>query len=288
MVEKNEIANVWYIDGNDLKNGNKIITKINYKDREIAILKSERNLYYSNLLIKDNDNIYWKLGIAPIIFKKFVNVNIDNTLKENKQYCEDIYNALSELDIGEFFNKKIKEQRYFNKCELKYISKYYPELYDNALKCRKDYLKKQKIENEQKEQERERIEKEEVGIANEILENKISDMKARILLGEEVEINEIVFYKDNNYHNGKTFQNNILYLANKYGIEIPLATKGFINNRLVKYDFGTGNFSYKVINNNKKASTKIHEYMNKIANKVKEEYKKEKIVEKNKNKNELE
>lgn len=288
MVEKNEIANVWYIDNNELKNGNKVISKTNYKDREIAILKSERNFVYSNLLIKDKDNIYWKLGIAPIQFEKFVTVNIDNTQKEHKQYCDDIYNALSNLDLEKFFNKKVSEKRYFNKCELMYISKHYQGLYENALKCRNDYLEKQKIEEEQRTQEREKAEKEEVEIANEILDSKISDMKERIHLGEEVEVEEIVFYKNNNYHNGKTYQNNILYLASQYGIEIPLATKGFINNRLVKYNFGTGNFSYKIINNNKKASTKIHEYMDKIANKVQEEYSRNKSINKIKNKEVLE
>lgn len=288
MVEKNEIANVWYIDNNELKNGNKVISKTNYKDREIAILKSERNFVYSNLLIKDKDNIYWKLGIAPIQFEKFVTVNIDNTQKEHKQYCDDIYNALSNLDLEKFFNKKVSEKRYFNKCELMYISKHYQGLYENALKCRNDYLEKQKIEEEQRTQEREKAEKEEVEIANEILDSKISDMKERIHLGEEVEVEEIVFYKNNNYHNGKTYQNNILYLASQYGIEIPLATKGFINNRLVKYNFGTGNFSYKIINNNKKASTKIHEYMDKIANKVQEEYSRNKSIDKIKNKEVLE
>lgn len=282
MVEKNEIANVWYIDNNELKNGNKVISKINYKGKEIAILKSERNFYYSNFLIKDKDNIYWNLGISPIHFEKFVSVNIDDTIKENKKYCDDIYNALSSLDLEKFFNKKMEKKDYFNKCELKYISKYYPSLYENALKCRNDFLEKRRIEEEQEKQKLEREHKEQVEIAQEILDSKISDIKEKIYLGEEVEIEEIVFYKDHNYINGKTFQNNILYLASQYGIEIPLATKGFINNRLVKYNFGTGNFSYKIIKNNKKASTKIHEYMKKIADKVQQEYAINKSKDKNK------
>ena len=42
MIEKNKIENVWFIDDNELKNANKIVTKINYKGQEIVVLKSEK------------------------------------------------------------------------------------------------------------------------------------------------------------------------------------------------------------------------------------------------------
>jgi len=60
-------------------------------------------------------------------------------------------------------------------------------------------------------------------------------------------------------------------LAKQYGIEIPLATQGFINNRLVKYNFRTGAFSFYA-SSNKRASTKMHEYMREIHKKVQEEF----------------
>ena len=37
MIEKNKIENVWFIDDNELKNANKIVTKINYKGQEIVV-----------------------------------------------------------------------------------------------------------------------------------------------------------------------------------------------------------------------------------------------------------
>lgn len=287
MVEKNEIAKVWYIENNELKNGNKIICKTNYKGREIAVLKSGKNFSYADMLIKDNDNVYWKLNIAPICFRDFVTCNIDimNGHKEPTQYskyCDDIFNALSKLDMEKFFNKMIDNNKYFNKCQLKYISKHYPKMYEKAENCRNSFLEKSRLEEEQRKQEIEKANTEQVEITNEIFEDKLYKIKLAINLDKEVQVEELVFYKDNKYENGKTTQNCILYLAKEYGIQIPIATQGFINNRLVSYDFGNGSFAYKLTNNNKRASTAMHEYLGKIGNEVKKEFKieQEKLKEK--------
>ena len=62
-------------------------------------------------------------------------------------------------------------------------------------------------------------------------------------------------------------------LAKQYGINIPLATQGFINNRLVSYDFGNGTFAYKITDKNKKASNVMHKYLIEISKCVKSEFK---------------
>ena len=85
----------------------------------------------------------------------------------------------------------------------------------------------------------------------------ISLIKYKIFIGETIPIENFEFYKDDKYENGKTIQNNILYLAKYYGIEIPIATQGFINNRLVNYNFKTGLFAYKITDKNKKYSYKM-------------------------------
>lgn len=64
-------------------------------------------------------------------------------------------------------------------------------------------------------------------------------MKYKIFIGEMVSVEDFEFYKDDKY-SGRTIQNNILYLAKLYGIKIPLATQGFINNRLKSYNFKQG------------------------------------------------
>ena len=273
MIEKNKIENVWFIDDNELKNANKIVTKINYKGQEIVVLKSEKERIYTDLLIKDNNKVYWNLGIAPVKFQNFIDVLNNQADLKTIKYCNDISNAYKKLDLECFFNKKINEKRYFNKCELKYISIHIPALYDKAQNSREIFLAEREKEKAIELQKRAKAEQEQVDITNEIFEKKLNEIKQNINLDKEIQIEDFVFYKDNKYENGKTTQNCILYLAKQYGINIPLATQGFINNRLVSYDFGNGTFAYRITNKNKKASDVMHKYMIDISKCVKAEFK---------------
>jgi len=273
VIEKNKIENVWFIDDNELKNANKIVTKINYKGQEIVVLKSEKERIYTDLLIKDNNKVYWNLGIAPVKFQNFIDVLNNQADLKTIKYCNDISNAYKKLDLECFFNKKINEKRYFNKCELKYISIHIPALYDKAQNSREIFLAEREKEKAIELQKRAKAEQEQVDITNEIFEKKLNEIKQNINLDKEIQIEDFVFYKDNKYGNGKTTQNCILYLAKQYGINIPLATQGFINNRLVSYDFGNGTFAYRITNKNKKASDVMHKYMIDISKCVKVEFK---------------
>ena len=53
-----------------------------------------------------------------------------------------------------------------------------------------------------------------------------------------------------------------------YGIEIPISVKGFINNKLVSYDFGKTMCSYT---GKRRTTIYLPEYMDKIYQKVCEE-----------------
>ena len=77
-----------------------------------------------------NQSIMQKLKI----FQKYTKV---------EKYRKDIIEAYKKLDLKAFFIKKINEKRYFNKCELEYIHRYYSDIYEKA----KEYLKKIEIEN---------------------------------------------------------------------------------------------------------------------------------------------
>lgn len=270
-MSENQIASVWYIDGNNLKHSNKVIVRLNYNGLDIAVLKEDLNYNYQEFLIKDSNNEYWALGIAPIKFKNFETV-MKNPLAEEKTYCDDILKAYKANIFKSFFDNKIKNGKWFNKCELEYIYRYYPEIYDNAKNCREQIVIQRDKEKQAEEQKRIQHKKEEVEKTNTIFRKQLKEMKYKIFIGEDVPIDEFEFYKDDKYENGKTIQNSILYLAKEYGIKIPLATQGFINNRLVNYNFRTGEFAYK-LTNNKKASVKMHEYLRQIFEKVKEEYK---------------
>lgn len=160
MIEKNKIENVWFIDDNELKNANKIVTKINYKGQEIVVLKSEKERIYTDLLIKDNNKVYWNLGIAPVKFQNFIDVLNNQADLKTIKYCNDISNAYKKLDLECFFNKKINEKRYFNKCELKYISIHIPALYDKAQNSREIFLAEREKEKAIELQKRAKAEQE--------------------------------------------------------------------------------------------------------------------------------
>lgn len=273
MIERNEIESVWFIENNELKNANRVVTKLDYKGQEITILKSEREWIYTDLLIKDNNQVYWNLGIAPAKFQNFIDVLNNQADKKTIEYCNDISKAYKNLDLECFFAKKINEKRYFNKYELKYISIHIPDLYDKAKKSRENFLTEREKEKAIELQKRAKAEQEQVDITNEIFEKRLNEIKQNINLDKEIQVEDLVFYKDKKYENGKTTQNCILYLAKQYGINIPLATQGFINNRLVSYDFGNGTFAYKITDKNKKASNVMHKYLIEISKCVKSEFK---------------
>ena len=273
MIERNEIESVWFIENNELKNANRVITKLDYKGQEITILKSEREWIYTDLLIKDNNQVYWNLGIAPAKFQNFIDVLNNQADTKTIEYCNDISKAYKNLDLECFFAKKINEKRYFNKCELKYISIHIPDLYDKAKKSRENFLTEREKEKAIELKKRAKAEQEQVDITNEIFEKRLNEIKQNINSDKEIQVEDLVFYKDKKYENGKTTQNCILYLAKQYGINIPLATQGFINNRLVSYDFGNGTFAYKITDKNKKASNVMHKYLIEISKCVKSEFK---------------
>ncbi|MBQ2938550.1 MAG: hypothetical protein IJE05_06750 [Clostridia bacterium] len=271
MSVVNSVETVWLIEDNELKKANKLVSKLNYKGMELAVLKTELDNYNQDVLIKDQNNEYWKMNIIRISFDNFAKAINDNTDISNTRYCNEVMRYFSQKSIEGYFAKKIANTEYFNMCELKYISKYHPELYKQAAKCRDLIRERNRQYSAKREEElRQQIQKK-VEEVNDKFESSLTNIKTKIRIGGRVEAQDLEFYKDNDYYKGKTTQNCFLYLAKQYGIQIPIATQGFINNRLVSYDFTTGSYSYK-ITNNKKPSTKIHEYLEMIQVKVKEEF----------------
>lgn len=274
MIEQIKIARVWHISNNELKCSNKKVSISTYNNVEIATLKEERNYDVQEFLIKDKNNEYWSLGIAPIRLNLFIGDSNSYLSEKEKieRYRQDITEAYKKIDLKAFWVKKINEGRYFNKCELEYIHRFFPDIYEQARKSRETYIENINRGKEQEKLERERKQKEEVKCTNNIFKRKLKETKYKIFIGETIPIENFEFYKDDKYENGKTVQNNILYLAKYYGIDIPIATQGFINNRLVNYNFKTGLFAYKITDKNKKYSSQMGIYLKYILEKVQEEY----------------
>ncbi len=277
-MEETNIETVWFIVDNELKRANKKVVKVIYNDVEIAVLKTELENYRQEYLFKDENNEYWKMNIAEIEFKKFVNASFDNTLLESKNYCDYVVEKLSTLDLRDFFMSKIEMKKYFNKCELEYISKYFSNIYDMAKNSREEYIAENKRIDQEKLKTRELQKKETVKKTNTKFNEQLKEIKEKICKGKNIEVINFEFYKDDKYENGITTQNCILYLAKQYGIKIPIATQGFINNRLTDYNFKNKTGHYRKTNN-KRCSNAMEEYLEQILKRIKAEYKKQHLCE---------
>ena len=222
MLEQTKIAKVWHIENNELTCKNKKVVSINFNDIEISILKEEKDFYAQDFLIKDKNDEYWKLGIAPIKFQLFV----DNEVIENEEqtrieeYKKDITNAYKNIDLKGFWQKKIEQNKYFNKCELEYIHRNFPEIYEQAKESRRTFEENRDREQEQERQEQERKEQEKIKAVNDRFKKALKEMKYKIFIGEMVSVEDFEFYKDDKY-SGRTIQNNILYLANPRCVADP-------------------------------------------------------------------
>ena len=278
MIEQTNIETVWLIEDNELKKANKRVAKVNYNGTEIAVLKTEVGSYGQEYLFKDKDNEYWKMNIAGIEFKKFINASLDSTLTDSKNYCDRVTEKLSTFDLKEFFTKKIERKNYFNKCELAYISKYFPNMYDMAKNSREEYIAENKRIDQEAFNARKQQERETVKQVNTEFKRQFKEIKQNIYKGETIKIFDFKFYKDNEYKFTPDTQNCVLFLAKEYDIKIPLATQGFINNRLTDYNFKTKKGFFKATSN-KRCSQTMFEYLDKIYDSVKKELKKQRVCE---------
>ena len=220
----------------------KDVLSFRYKDYEFYVLNEDKS-DAPYILTKDQNGEYW------ILYNFFINYRIyERTINdEHKDFNKDRDIAYCDFTLEKIKNYydnfidnikiRISENKYFNIVELEYLSKNYPEFYLNAIKSREKFLelKRQKEESEQK--EREETRKNTVKTKNKEFFDKIWSMKTAIHEGKLVLSEAYEYYKDDDYYK-KTIQNNFLYLFKEYNIDVPLATQGFINNKLYGYDFG--------------------------------------------------
>ena len=105
MVVRDNIEKVWIIEDNKLIKANKIVSKVDYQGQEFAVLKTERDERFQEMLIKDKNNEYWKMNIAGIEFEHFINAVLDQTLVESTVYCRNVMEKLSKINLKDFFYK---------------------------------------------------------------------------------------------------------------------------------------------------------------------------------------
>lgn len=236
---------------------NKDVITLNYNDFNIYVLDEDK-LGYPDLLYKDRNGEYWDFYLVGITYERF-NTLINNkcdeyNIEDYKRYCDYILDKVQPVynNIVEFFKEKIDNSKYFNCVELSYLEKYHPELYPDAQKSREQFLKKKEEQRNKEENKRKDEQENKVKEKNQIFKDKIKNMKESIIAGKEVVSEVLDYYKNDDYYN-ENHQNNFLYLLNEYDINVPLKTKGYINNKLHSFNFGNntcrvyGNYSCQTI-----------------------------------------
>lgn len=89
-------------------------------------------------------------------------------------------------------------------CELKYVSIYYPEIYEKAKVCRETIIQKNIQESEANKKRTEDEQKSKVEKVNNKFESDVENIKTQIRYNKNVESQDLEYYKDNNYENGLT------------------------------------------------------------------------------------
>jgi len=243
MTVKKEI--VHYISSNQTHIAKKKeILSFKYNDYDFYILNEDRdNAPY--ILIKDQFGEYWMLYNFYInyeIYDRTINNEYEELSKDRHiEYCNFQLKRIKDYYDNFIDNTKnrILENKYFNIVELEFLNKNYPELYSEAVKSREVYLENKKQKELEEQREREEYRKNTVKTKNKEFFDKIWSMKTAIHEGKLVLSEAYEYYKDDDYYK-KTIQNNFLYLFKEYNIDVPLATQGFINNKLHSYHFGEG------------------------------------------------
>lgn len=265
-----KVVNTWLIEDGKLVNKNKKVSNLKYKDLELNFLKQEYNNGNNivSLIIKDKNNTYWNFSIIHFNLRNFEKVVLNGEKGIEKIYCQNIYNKLKNFNLEEYFKGKIKNNGYFNKCELQYIHEFYKEMYEAALKSRNAIIEKNRKLSENHKKELQLKKEEEIKETNKKFQEDLKNTTEKILQGKYVVSIDFKFYKDNTSE--PKIQNCFLYLAEKYNVKIPLSTKGFINNKLESYNFEKESYFKK--DNKSKGSTKIFECFKELYEKIKKEY----------------
>lgn len=99
----------------------------------------------------------------------------------------------------------------------------------------------------------------------------IETVKSRIVLNQDILSANEYFYKNDNFEDTIILQNVLLYLAEKYNIEIPEKAKEFIKSKLVFYMPNEN--TYKFINRKNEENVNVKPYLKEIKKKVIEERK---------------
>ena len=162
---------------------------------------------------------------------------------------------------------RIANNQWVNCVEMEYIKNYRPDLVANIEVARMAYKKKQEQKRNAREAERKAKHQHEMDTDNQQTEEIINNAIETIKHGGEVDNVTVKIWKNDECHSYML----INYICDKYGIKVPIRTRGFINDKLASIiisEDGKG-ASYRYFRRkNSKGSQTIYDIIYKIIDEV--------------------
>lgn len=208
---------------------NKDQTKALYHHRKIQLVKG--NIYRGETQpdpYKDRCDIYALYDGSPVGLW-LGNVPIDYTVDEvfenlQRKHCLTLKDYLADV------REKIQAPNHFMLIELEFIKHIAPELEESMKNARHAFYIQQKHKAEARRQKEDAEDAAFVSAKNEEAKKTVEDALEIIRKGGELKNKDVTFYSSR--YSSKT-TSLVNHLMTQYGIEVPLRTKGWINDRLV-------------------------------------------------------
>lgn len=243
----------------------------------------DKAVYHNKEVWKITDNFYigevegdayYKWCAIYIIYDDSVGFIVD---KVNADYSvKEILDLINRSNIGtldlymETINYRINEGKWINLVEMEFIKNVKPELIPGVEKARVAHKARLEAKRQAREEERIAERKAEMEKDNAEAMEVVNAAIAKIKSGGDIENEYFTLWNDlENHKEYSTFT----YLFDKYGIKVPIKTRGFVLNSLntVRIDKDNG-VSYNYYRKGKsQGSSKIYELIYELIGKIRNE-----------------
>ena len=208
---------------------NKDQTKALYHHRKIQLIKG--NIYRGETQpdpYKNRCDIYAFYDGTPVALW-LGNVPLDYTVDEvlenlQRKHCLTLKDYLADV------REKIQAPNHFMLIELEFIKHVAPELEESMRNARQAFSVLQKRKAEARRQQQETEDEAFVSDRNEEAQKTVDEALEIIRRGGDLKNKDVTFYSSRYSHKTTSLVN---HLMTEYGIDVPLRTKGWINDRLV-------------------------------------------------------
>lgn len=199
------------------------------------------------------------------------NVRTDYTTDEvidriRKSYCDTLEHFLQLME------NKIAADDHIQLTAIEYIKNVKPEMENDMWESRKRYAEKRAAKNKEREEQRKQEDAEFIARENKESEDKIKAALEIIKTHGTLNNDDVIFYESRYSYKKSCVLN---YLFDKYGIKLPIRTRGFVSNNITTViikENNSVNYTYWK-HGNSKGSNAVYEYIFKLIDAVKAESK---------------